>query len=93
MSQREPGRITIRDIAQRTGLSPITVSRALRGDVGCGRQARLVELDPAYCDVIVQRWQRFSGRAAIVDGNGESFEAIASARRAASGQRPSPSRG
>ena len=28
-----------------------------------GRQARLVELDPAYCDVIVQRWQRFSGRA------------------------------
>jgi DNA modification methylase len=26
-----------------------------------GRQARVVELDPAYCDVIVQRWQRFSG--------------------------------
>ena len=22
-----------------------------------GRQARLVELDPKYCDVIVQRWQ------------------------------------
>jgi LacI family transcriptional regulator, gluconate utilization system Gnt-I transcriptional repressor len=32
MSRRKTGRITIRDIAQRTGLSPITVSRALRGD-------------------------------------------------------------
>ena len=25
-----------------------------------GRQARLVELDPKYCDVIVQRWQEFA---------------------------------
>ncbi len=33
-----------------------------------GRQARLVELDPAYCDVIVQRWQRFTGRSATLDG-------------------------
>ena len=29
-----------------------------------GRQARLVELDPAYCDVIVQRWERFTGSVA-----------------------------
>ena len=26
-----------------------------------GRQARLVELDPKYCDVIVQRWQDWAG--------------------------------
>ena len=26
-----------------------------------GRKARLVELDPLYCDVIVQRWERFTG--------------------------------
>ena len=26
-----------------------------------GRRARLVELDPKYCDVIVQRWQAFGG--------------------------------
>ena len=26
-----------------------------------GRQARLVELDPKYCDVIVRRWQECSG--------------------------------
>ena len=32
MSRRKTGRVTIRDIARRTQLSPITVSRALRGD-------------------------------------------------------------
>ena len=34
MSRRKTGRVTVRDIAQKTGLSPITVSRALRGDAG-----------------------------------------------------------
>lgn len=29
-----------------------------------GRRAAVVEIDPAYCDVIVQRWQRFTGRMA-----------------------------
>ena len=29
-----------------------------------GRRARLMELDPAYCDVIVTRWQEFTGREA-----------------------------
>jgi DNA modification methylase len=33
-----------------------------------GRQARLVELDPKYCDVSVQRWQAFSGGSATLDG-------------------------
>jgi len=29
-----------------------------------GRQARLIELDPKYCDVIVQRWEAFTGKKA-----------------------------
>jgi DNA modification methylase len=29
-----------------------------------GRQAFLMELDPLYCDVIVQRWEKFTGRKA-----------------------------
>jgi DNA modification methylase len=42
-----------------------------------GRQARLVELDPRYCDVIVQRWQEWSGATAVLEGDGRSFEEIA----------------
>ena len=29
-----------------------------------GRQARLIELDPKYCDVIVKRWEEFTGKTA-----------------------------
>jgi DNA modification methylase len=35
-----------------------------------GRSARVIELDPKYCDVIVQRWQAFSGGAARRDEDG-----------------------
>jgi DNA modification methylase len=48
-----------------------------------GRQARLVELDPRYCDVIVRRWQEFSGGAATLDSDGRGFEEIAAGRDAA----------
>jgi DNA modification methylase len=37
-----------------------------------GRNAFLMELDPPYCDVIVDRYQRFSGEPAILDRTGES---------------------
>jgi len=30
-----------------------------------GRQAMLMELDPKYCDVIIKRWQDFTGKKAI----------------------------
>jgi len=30
-----------------------------------GRRAYLMEIDPAYCDVIVQRWGEFTGREAV----------------------------
>jgi DNA modification methylase len=29
-----------------------------------GRRAFLMELDPLYCDVIVQRWEQFTGKKA-----------------------------
>lgn len=31
-----------------------------------GRQARLMELDPKYCDVIVKRWEDFTGKQAVL---------------------------
>jgi len=37
------------------------------------RKARLMELDPAYCDVIVQRWQAFTGKLATLEENKEVF--------------------
>ena len=30
------------------------------------RHARLMELDPKYCDVIVKRWEDFTGKKAIL---------------------------
>jgi DNA modification methylase len=38
-----------------------------------GRHARLMELDPRYCDVIVKRWQQFTGKRATLEATGEPF--------------------
>lgn len=38
-----------------------------------GRHARLMELDPKYCDVIIKRWQNFTGKRAILESTGEEF--------------------
>lgn len=48
-----------------------------------GRRAFLMELDPLYCDVIVQRWEKFTGQRAVLERTGETFEAIKKAERAA----------
>ena len=42
-----------------------------------GRQARLIELDPRYVDVIVKRWQDYTGRKAVLESDGREFEQIA----------------
>ena len=38
-----------------------------------GRHARLMELDPNYVDVIVRRWQEFTGKQATLESTGEAF--------------------
>ena len=40
-----------------------------------GRRARLIELDPKYVDVIVQRWQETTGGSAWLNGSGRRFAA------------------
>ena len=48
-----------------------------------GRQARLMELDPKYCDVIVRRWQDWTGKQAILAGCEQTFAEVALQREAA----------
>ena len=38
-----------------------------------GRSGRLIEMDPKYADVIVKRWQEFTGLEATLDGDGRTF--------------------
>jgi DNA modification methylase len=45
-----------------------------------GRNCRLMELDPKYCDVIITRWQDFTGQQATLDGDGRTFDEIAGTR-------------
>jgi DNA modification methylase len=39
-----------------------------------GRQARLIELDPKYVDVIVRRWQEYAGSQAVREADGVKFD-------------------
>ena len=39
-----------------------------------GRHASLIELDPKYVDVAVQRWQDFTGEVAVLDGEDRTFD-------------------
>ncbi|MFW8566170.1 site-specific DNA-methyltransferase [Orrella sp. 11846] len=41
-----------------------------------GRQARLIELDPKYVDVIVRRWQEFTGEQAHRLSDGVAFDEL-----------------
>ena len=41
-----------------------------------GRRCRLMELDPKYADVIVKRWQDFTGKAATLEGDGRTFDEV-----------------
>lgn len=46
-----------------------------------GRAARLIELDPGYADVIVERWQKWAAETAVLEDGGKAFAAVAGARK------------
>lgn len=43
---------------------------------GCGRSARLIELDARYCDLIIRRFEEATGLSAILEGSGETFSLV-----------------
>lgn len=38
-----------------------------------GRKCRMMELDEHYCDVIIRRWQKFTGADAVLESTSETF--------------------
>ena len=45
-----------------------------------GRSARLLELDPKYVDVIVERWQNLTGGVAVLEGEDRTYDDLRVAR-------------
>ena len=48
-----------------------------------GIQGFIMEFDPKFADVIIKRWQDFTGLEATLEGSGETFNALADKRLAA----------
>ena len=46
-----------------------------------GPLARVIELDPKYCEVIVRRWQAFTGGVARHEESGRAFDDVAAGAR------------
>ncbi len=67
------GRDTVLDPFGGSGTTLIACEKA-------GRQARVIELDPKYCDVIIRRHQEFSGKPATLEADGRTFTDIAAER-------------
>lgn len=45
-----------------------------------GRACHAIELNAAYVDVAIKRWQEFTGQAATLEGDGRSFTDVATER-------------
>lgn len=47
-----------------------------------GRRCYGIELEPGFVDVTVMRWQRLTGKQAVLADTGQTFDALAQSRRA-----------
>lgn len=79
----------IRDCSKRGGVivdpfggSGTTLIAAQR----TGREARLIELDPLYCDVAIRRWEKLTGQPAVLTETGQTFAEVEAERTSSDGQ-------
>ncbi len=68
----EPGDLVV-DLFGGSGSTLIACERR-------GRRSRLMEIDPRYVDVTVRRWQKYTGKTAVLDGDSRNFDEIADQR-------------
>jgi DNA modification methylase len=76
----------IRDCSHRKGviLDPFAGSGTiLIAAERTGRVARAIELDPQYVDVAIKRWQRLTGKQAVLAATGQTWEAVRAERERA----------
>jgi hypothetical protein len=45
-----------------------------------GRRARVMEISPQYTDVSVRRWQQYTGKDAVLESTGDTFDETAEGR-------------
>jgi DNA modification methylase len=69
ISNSSKGGDTISDLFGGSGSTLIACEKT-------GRESRLMELDPKYCDVIVKRWQDFTGKIAVHAETGKPFAEV-----------------
>ncbi len=55
----------------------------LMGAERTGRVCYSMELQPNYCDVIVTRWQNFTGQSATLEATGQTYTELKAERLAA----------
>jgi DNA modification methylase len=68
-------RDTVLDLFAGSGSTLIACERT-------GRIARLVELDPHYCDVIVRRYIEFAAKPVLLEADGRKFDEVRESRAA-----------
>src|SRR5437660_1142299 len=76
----------IRDVTRRAAivLDPFAGSGTLLiAAEKTGRHGRAIEYDTAYCDVIVPRWQQYTGKTAQLEGKSLTFEDVEADRLSA----------
>ena len=78
LAERAMGNHTVKVVLDLFGGSGSTLIAA----ENTKRQARLMDLSPAYCDVIVKRWQNYTGKKATLEATGQTFDDIAGERDA-----------